>query len=437
MTVQYITSTVSTTSTITAPTNIMRGDLLVLLQYAKNSTAALPTNTAVVTFTNSVGTATGSSDTRIVARYKIADGSECGATITGMNGTATNSKHLLVFRSTQGPITVPAVSAYNATVVDTNPGAQTISASGQTTPLIAIGTYHNSSAAVDPRVFTVGGVESADGEISNTTSHYVKYKIYNSSPSDISVDMDDEGTENALSGFYIRVTEGTWKTGIEFISATFEEAATTDADTAVPTSMQKGDVIVCLEYAATTALTNPSDTTPTGFTKIGTAAGTGGTNGSRITASYKVADGTETAVGSLSGTKFTYRAILVYRHFGGYVSKVTAASHNAGISTIANSNQTVTVGSGKPTLVAVAVVGGDGTANSEVTLTSSDATLPWTYGTTATAPKFVAAYNTQQSNESVSNLTASQGGDNGTYNALQSFYLEMRSLPPPQLTIFT
>ena len=44
-----------------------------------------------------------------------------------------------------------------------------------------------------------------DGEVANGTTPYLAYKVYNSSPANVSVDMDDEGDGNTLQSCYIEV----------------------------------------------------------------------------------------------------------------------------------------------------------------------------------------------------------------------------------------
>ena len=47
-----------------------------------------------------------------------------------------------------------------------------------------------------------GEIQSDEGGI-EFFDNWLAYKIYNSSPADASVDMDDESSENYLSSFFI------------------------------------------------------------------------------------------------------------------------------------------------------------------------------------------------------------------------------------------
>jgi len=73
--------------------------------------------------------------------------------------------------------------------------------------LIVLGCYVAAINAVNPRTFN----PAKDGEIQATAVDgpedlWLAYKIYNSSPADVSIDMDDEGLFNALVSCYIQCT---------------------------------------------------------------------------------------------------------------------------------------------------------------------------------------------------------------------------------------
>lgn len=196
----------STGSTITAPAGIAAGDLIILNDVASNN-AGNPTDVTPTGFTL-IGTSLSNGLQRNNLSYKFADGTEGSSSITGMNGTNTNSKSMLVFNTAGAKSFV--LSTPNEVASTANPSPQTVSASGGTPPLVVIGAYgSNPGGDVSPRTFTVSAVDAKDGEInedgatSGTTGQsWLAYKIYNSSPADVSVDMDDEGT-NYLHSLYI------------------------------------------------------------------------------------------------------------------------------------------------------------------------------------------------------------------------------------------
>lgn len=399
-------ATSSTGATITAPNSIQRGDLLVLLQRGPYPDVA-PSG-----FTN-IGSANLSTTYSTSAYYKIATGQENGSIITGISN---GSKALLVFRGS-GPLTVTPAD-YEGQITSANPTAQTINASGQSTPLVALAMYDVAIGTTDPRTFTVGGSDASDAEItSDSQQFYVKYKIYNSSPADITVDMDDEGTGNSLQSFYITCTEGSFNSGLDFLASREESVAGTDASTLIPTVRANGDLLVCLEAARDSAA-NPTDSTPSNWTKIGTAVSTG-TVYTRTSAFYKISDGTETTVGALSAATFTKRQVLVFRRFDGAINSVTAASY-AGDCTNGNpAAQTITSASGTAPLVVIGMAASN---------TAVDP-LTFTVGGVATGDRTIGVLGTDTIiskhkiyASSPADLVADMD-DEGLYNALQSFYL--------------
>jgi hypothetical protein len=166
--------------------------LLVIFGDSFGSSASPPPGfTAVFTFIDT-------STERFGFWYKIADGSE-GTSVTGCSSNSGAANLLYVFR---GDIAITAVSPSTPTKQSTtsNPSPQTVTASSGVPPLVVFGIYF-ASGAVSPRTFTVGGSAAKDGEI-NTGNYWLAYKIYNSSPADVVVDMDDEGS-NSLGSCYL------------------------------------------------------------------------------------------------------------------------------------------------------------------------------------------------------------------------------------------
>ena len=188
-------SATATGTTIVAPSDIQAGDLLVLSDLAFNSTSAVPTAVTPSGFTNRASQTIGSFSRHMV-HTKKADGSEAGATITGMAGTAFCRKQLTVHKGNIPAATI-TISTVNAVVQSTNPTAQNVAASGGTPPLVVIGAYA-CDASVNPRTMS----PAKDGEITAGNEAYQAWKIQNTSPVDVSVDMDDEGGVNYLVSFY-------------------------------------------------------------------------------------------------------------------------------------------------------------------------------------------------------------------------------------------
>jgi hypothetical protein len=199
-TVAFQASATSNAATITGPASIVAGDIIVLLDRAGN-TGSVPGLVTPTGFT-SINNVTDGSFYRQNLSYKVATGTEAGASITGMSygGAGYTWKAMAVFRASGEVESVSVVDAAGESSGG-NPTAQSVSAGSGITPLVVIGAYSTHYATVDPRTFST----TKDGEISPDVSLYLAYKIYNSSPADSSIDMDDEGTNNALQSCYIQV----------------------------------------------------------------------------------------------------------------------------------------------------------------------------------------------------------------------------------------
>lgn len=188
----------ATTTAVTAPASIVAGDLMVFTNAA--SSGAAPTTVIPSGFTQ-VREDTVSA-TKMVASYKIANGTEGGVSQAGMAATVSWQACLYVFR---GDIAITGVvvgsSAGQATAGD--PTLTTLTASGGTPPLVGLGAFRGSTPAA--RTFTAN-----DGSIANAAPnanvHSLFYKIYNTSPANISVDMTDEGLTNLMQSWYLQCT---------------------------------------------------------------------------------------------------------------------------------------------------------------------------------------------------------------------------------------
>lgn len=192
-------SATSQTSTITIPATTGVGDLIVFYQFAYDAGGAVPnaipsgfTQASTISFAN--GTMTIS--------YKIATSLDAGANITGMTVPSIYRNTLHVF---SGNIIAAAHNTFSAQLTYDNPTEQTVNASAGTPPLVVIGAY-SGSGATDPRTFTVGGSAAKDGEINSGSGTYLAYKIYNSAPQNVVVDMDDEGNYNTIQSGFISVS---------------------------------------------------------------------------------------------------------------------------------------------------------------------------------------------------------------------------------------
>lgn len=181
--------------TITLPASVQAGDLIVLFDRSKGF--SVPTKVVPTGFTE-VRSDSGT-NVRATYSYKIAVGGDASAVVTGQ-ASSNQDKVALVFSASR-PLTSAVVGFSGGQATDGDPTAINITASGGAAPLVVFGAWANSAAAVSPRTSS----PAMDAEVTPATDFYTGYKIYNSSPADVSVDMDDEGAANSLAGFYISV----------------------------------------------------------------------------------------------------------------------------------------------------------------------------------------------------------------------------------------
>ena len=197
-TLSFFNSATSSATTITAPTSISAGALIILVDHARN-TSGTPTSVTPTGFTLITGGSITGGDnlTRTNLTYKIADGSEGGTSITGMAGTNFVRKTMFVFNGGIASVTPSTVSSSGIT--DGDPAAQNVASGTGTPPLVVIGSAICKN--VNP---TLSMSPTEDGSVSNGRV-VTGYKIYNSSPANVSVDTPDNGDQNVAIGFYLQV----------------------------------------------------------------------------------------------------------------------------------------------------------------------------------------------------------------------------------------
>ena len=117
-----------------------------------------------------------------------------------MNGTGSDDKVLLVFRGNKAASSLN-VASVNSEATAGNPTSQTVTSSGGTPPLVVLGGY-GADTTLTPRTFS----PAKDGEVNSSIYAYLAWKIYNSSPANVSIDMDDNGGANILQSCYIEMS---------------------------------------------------------------------------------------------------------------------------------------------------------------------------------------------------------------------------------------
>lgn len=188
--------------TFACPADIIAGDLLVALSQGRWYSTGL-TYGPYSGFILLKRTAPGSSNA-FETSYKIADGSEASSTLTGgLQCSTWVNTVLYVFRG-DVPINAVTPSIWNGQLTNSNPSAQTVSADGQATPLVVLAGWGEN--ATGGQITTDSFTPTRDGEVGvHSWRFQTAYKIYNSSPANVTVDMNDEGDQNNMQSGYLIV----------------------------------------------------------------------------------------------------------------------------------------------------------------------------------------------------------------------------------------
>jgi hypothetical protein len=178
------------------------GDLAVAFFYASVITGSLPdvipagwTGLAGVSRTVSATTRRSRHCCKILTAEDISAGS-----ITGITGS-TEAKVMLTFRPDTA-INDVTVSTWNAESTAADPASQTVTASGQSAPLIVFGV----ACAVQTGAAFSTASPAFDATVIANSRNRVGYKVYNASPANHTIDMNDLGSDNSLASGFIRVS---------------------------------------------------------------------------------------------------------------------------------------------------------------------------------------------------------------------------------------
>lgn len=191
-------SATSAAASVIAPAGIQKGDLMVLID-APESAGAINTASVPAGFTQFRDVPPTGWETKVVMSYKIADGTEGGATITGMTGTVENAKVLLVFRG-KARITGMTMVSQQYDVSNGDPSGVVANFAAYTpaaSPVIALGTVQCRGAT--PPAFQT---QSPAFAASLTGGHLrVGYTIYDKAAalSNQTVDLNDNGLGNLVT----------------------------------------------------------------------------------------------------------------------------------------------------------------------------------------------------------------------------------------------
>ena len=189
-------STTSTASTIVVPATVQAGDILVL--FDRPVSGGLPA--AVVPSGWSAGNQSGTGNFRMFVSYKLAVNADAGATVTGMAGSLSNAKMMYVFRPDIPALVLTPGSIVSSVVVSPSVADPTVTtlAGSATAPLVVIGAYSR-NGVISPRTMS----PAKDGEINASTSAYLAYKIYNSSPANVTVTTPGNTSVQSAQAMYL------------------------------------------------------------------------------------------------------------------------------------------------------------------------------------------------------------------------------------------
>lgn len=199
----YVTEDGGISTTVTIPASAAVGDLAILVNAARGASA--PALVTPAGWTNLVNMADAAQ--RITAHYKVLASGEPGSVLTGMDGSFAETLQILIFRP-NAPINTVTPSTFSSQVTGADPTLQTVSASGQTVPLLVLGclTDQEITAPAFSTASPAFDAEIAEAGSGSAIAIRTGYKIYNSSPADHSVDMADEGSGNGLWSGYLKLT---------------------------------------------------------------------------------------------------------------------------------------------------------------------------------------------------------------------------------------
>jgi hypothetical protein len=174
----FVNSATSSTSAITIPADAAIGDVCIYLDSAQSTTATAPTSVTPTGFTLQ-NTASNSTTTGLTmtSSYKILVSGDPGSSVTGMNGSASNNKIVLVFRPNV-PISSIITGGGKIQATAVAPTSQILGLLGESINnggYLAI-SHWRGTGAITTRGFSGITMTEVAGA---TTSHYAKYAVLN------------------------------------------------------------------------------------------------------------------------------------------------------------------------------------------------------------------------------------------------------------------
>lgn len=193
--------TASSSGTLALP-SVQAGDILVVIERRFFSTSQ-DQQAPVTGYTKLKGMYASGAQTAYCISYRIMDGTE--TVFPAYSGTdyVGSRRMCFLFRPT-GAISGVAIQDEDHERTGGNPAAQVKNASASAAITIVLAMFINDGGGtVNPRTFTGA---TPDVEVSSSTWFYAKTVVQAPTASDVTVDMDDEGSNNQLTSFYLEIT---------------------------------------------------------------------------------------------------------------------------------------------------------------------------------------------------------------------------------------
>lgn len=200
----FVTSGTSTSASIAIPASAQAGDLAVVFDGSFNTNSASITAVTPYGWTTVVNDYSGyggDDGARLKVNRKVLVSGDLSTSPTFSTST-TNRKMILIFRPSKAIASVTA-SSWNSELTSSDPSQQTVSASGQTAPLIVMAWASANSASApaftDSPALTEVAMSQSDWSIR------VGYTVYNTGPQNHTIDVGDNG-QNGLQSGYLSLT---------------------------------------------------------------------------------------------------------------------------------------------------------------------------------------------------------------------------------------
>ena len=204
LSLSFVNFSTSTSSTIAVPSGAIAGDWAILFDVGWTPAAADSVSAVTPSgWTNLAnGTISGADVIRLMTSHVVLTAGMIGSSVIGMN-TDRECKIMIVVRPSTSIVTTTP-SSWNSEVTAGNPSAQTVTASGITTPLVVVaaGASSTGSTAFSTETPAMTNIAVSSG---GDVSLRVGYIIYNSAPANQSIDINDL-QENGLQSGYVRFT---------------------------------------------------------------------------------------------------------------------------------------------------------------------------------------------------------------------------------------